>query len=147
MTRGGSIFFTLALVAVIAFVTCFFSNEIWHRMNGQGYALQGDQPLHYELQLTRAQEKQLEPIEQRFMKRKTELEIKIQQANAELGQALMSENAYSDKVKTAVDKIHVAMGELQKATLEHLFEMQAVLTPEQSAKLKRLAADALIHNQ
>ncbi len=47
----------------------------------------------------------------------------------------------------AIDQSHVAMGALQKETLEHLFEMRAVLDPEQAKRfdstvVKALTADA-----
>jgi Spy/CpxP family protein refolding chaperone len=147
MKHCGSTVRLLVLVAVVASATCMLSNQFWHRMNGQSqHALEGDQALHHQLHLTSAQEKQLEPMEQHFMTRKTELEAKIKQANAELGQALLADKKYSDKVKVALDRIHATQGELQKATLEHLFEMQTVLTPEQTENLNRLAAAALINN-
>lgn len=133
----------LVLIALVAFTVCFFSNHIWHSMNAQD----AHQTLHDQLKITAEQDKRLEPIEQRFQTRKVELMATIKNANAELGKAIMADKSYSKRVKAAVEEIHRAQGELQKATLEHLFDMQSVLTPEQSDKLNRMAADALIHNQ
>ena len=42
-----------------------------------------------------------------------------------------------------MEKIHHAMAELQKATIEHLFEMEDALTAEQYELLLQLAGDAL----
>ena len=47
------------------------------------------------------------------------------------------------QVTAAVDHFHSAMGELQKATIEHVFAMRAVLTPEQAARFDRTVVDAL----
>jgi Spy/CpxP family protein refolding chaperone len=133
----------LLAIAWVAFMVCFFSNHVWHSMNAQD----AHHNLHEQLKITSQQDKKLEPIEQRFLTRKTELEATIKEANAKLGKAIMEDKAYSPRVKAAVEDIHHAQGELQKATLEHLFDMQSVLTPEQSEKLNRMAADALIHNK
>jgi nickel and cobalt resistance protein CnrR len=86
------------------------------------------------------------PIEEKFAQRKKTLEADIHQANKELAAAINEDGNYSPRVQQSVDKIHTAMGELQKVTLEHLFEMHSVLTPEQRKKLNSLTTDALTHN-
>ena len=43
----------------------------------------------------------------------------------------------------AVDATHHAMGELQKATLEHVFEMRAILRPEQQARFDAAVDETL----
>jgi hypothetical protein len=42
-----------------------------------------------------------------------------------------------------VEQIHDAMGTLQKATLNHVFEMKAVLGEDQYEKLLQLTAEGL----
>ncbi len=99
--------------------------------------------LHKELHITDAQHKALEPIETRYAERERVLREKMRQANRELAAAIAKSKAYSPEVAAAVEKVHQHMGELQKASLEHLFEMRTVLTPEQSERLFQLAHDAL----
>ncbi|MBY0406715.1 MAG: periplasmic heavy metal sensor [Rickettsiales bacterium] len=125
----------------MAFLVCLFGSHAWQTI----HMPDAHQNLHEHLGITAEQEKRLEPIEQRFQARKTELTQAINDANSELGTAIIADKSYSERVKKAVEEIHHAQGELQKQTLEHLFEMQTVLTPEQSEKLDQLAADALIH--
>ena len=50
-------------------------------------------------------------------------------------------------MRAAVANIHDAMGQLQNAALEHVFEMKAVLTPAQYQRLIDLTARALTENQ
>ena len=101
------------------------------------------QRIHRQLGLSSAQEKALAPLEERFEARKRELERALQQANRELAQAMLEDRADSPRVRDAVAKIHDAMGQLQNATLEHVFEMKAVLTPVQYDRLLNLTARAL----
>jgi Spy/CpxP family protein refolding chaperone len=102
--------------------------------------------LHQALNLTPEQEAALVPLEDKAEKRESALREALSTANAELAQVFVSERSYSPKVEKSVEKIHRAMAELQKATLEHLFEMEEVLTPGQYDKLLRLAGDSLPHS-
>ena len=47
-------------------------------------------------------------------------------------------------VDRAVDRSHMAMGELQKATLSHVFAMRAVLRPDQAEIFDKAVAEALL---
>ncbi|NBX03543.1 MAG: periplasmic heavy metal sensor [Alphaproteobacteria bacterium] len=137
--------FRLALiVALIAFSACWLVGNYFmkHREQMQN----SHNWLHEQLQITAEQDKKLAPIEQKFTAKKNDVETKIAEANRELALAINEDVDYSVRVKQAAQKIHVAQGELQKATLEHLFEMRAVLTPEQKKKLNTLTTDALIQN-
>lgn len=131
----------LAVAAATAFAVCWANNHYFRAAPQDEHRL-----LHEQLGITPEQDRRIGAIEQRFAGRKMQLEGTIREANAELGQAILADKQYSARVQAAVDTIHHAQGELQKATLEHLFEMQTALTPEQSEKLNRMAADALIHH-
>lgn len=96
--------------------------------------------------MTTEQDRKLLPIEKKFISKKQEMEALIHEANHELAAAINEDGNYSPRVKQAVDKIHMAQGELQKVTLEHFFEMHTVLNPEQRKKLNALTTDALTHN-
>ena len=136
----------LLTVAVVAAAACFLTGR-WmsHRPapgTGQG-ADSAHQWVHRELKLTFEQDQSLHPIEQRYAARRDGLKAAIRQANAELARAIREDRADSPKVSAAVDKIHQAQGELQKVTLEHVFEMRQALSPAQYDKLLNLTATAL----
>jgi nickel and cobalt resistance protein CnrR len=103
--------------------------------------------IHSQLGLSTRQVTELEPIEAKFARRRDELVASIRKANEELAAALLSDKDASERVQAAVQKIHRAQGELQQAVLDHVFEMRAVLTPEQYGHLISLTADALREGQ
>ena len=136
----GSIF--LVLVAVIACAACWFTARYLIRTvrteKGDAHAW-----IHTQLGITAAQDKALEPIEQRYAEQRKHYGEMLRIANAELGKAILEERSDSERVKAAVARIHQAQGELQNATLQHIFEMKSVLTPPQYEKLLQSTADAL----
>jgi hypothetical protein len=99
--------------------------------------------MHRELDLDKRQEAGVEALENSFASRRKELEAKLRQANAELAQAMATEHQYGPRVAAAVDHAHIAMGDLQKATLEHVFAMRALLRPDQAARFDRAVDKAL----
>lgn len=105
------------------------------------------QVLHDRLHITQEQEVELVDIEKRYRQRRQYLEEQMRLANMELADAIKADKSFSPRVQAATDKIHQAMGELQKATLEHLFEMHPVLTDEQNSKLEQMVTDALYENK
>ncbi len=131
------------IVAIVAFGVCWMSNS-WFSMHDTVREQTSHEWLHHQLHLTKDQERNLHPIENKFDVRKAELEAKIRDANRQLSDIMRKDMAYSEKVSEAVTQIHHAQGELQKATIEHFYEMQTVLTPEQTTILHKLAAEALL---
>ncbi len=103
--------------------------------------------LHDRLNITAEQDKQLVDIEKRYRQRRLYLEEQMRLANMELAEAIKVNTSMSPQVQAAIDKIHHAMGELQKVTLEHLFEMRPILTDEQNQKLEQMITDALYENK
>lgn len=99
--------------------------------------------IHEQLALTPEQDKALAASEAKFKAQQKDLAERIRLTNMELGQALVEDAAYSPRVNAALEKIHAAQGELQKVTLEHVFEMQPALSPEQYRRLLDLTANAL----
>ena len=102
--------------------------------------------LHNELQLTAEQKKTLEPIETRFHEDYERANTQLQEANRELARTLGQTKIFSPEVSAAIEKVHHRMGELQKLSIQHLFEMKAVLTPEQNDRLLHYAQQALENN-
>lgn len=99
--------------------------------------------VHHDLDLSSDQEARLEVIEARFATRRTALEAELRDANAELATAIATSRRYSPEVQAAVDHFHSTMGELQKETMLHVFEMRGVLTPTQAETFDRKVGEAL----
>ena len=89
------------------------------------------------------QDLKLSPIEEKFISKRKALERQIGLANKELAEAIKKDKSLSLNVEKATSKIHQVMGELQRVTLEHLFEMRPILTDEQNRKLEQMITDAL----
>lgn len=88
--------------------------------------------VHKDLDLTADQSRRLEVIEKTYAAEREALEVDMRAANRELANAILEGDKDSPKVAAAVDHLHLAMGALQKATIAHVFDMRAVLTPEQA---------------
>jgi hypothetical protein len=99
--------------------------------------------LHDQLDLDAGQKARLAAIEQDFASRKQGLESRLRAANADLAAAIQAEHGYGPRVAAAVDASHHAMGDLQKATLEHVFAMRGVLRPDQTARYDDAVVKAL----
>jgi Spy/CpxP family protein refolding chaperone len=140
MTRLAQLVGLLLTVAVVAALACLATLR-W----ASGHAPLHDmhERIHQQLGLSRAQEQALVPVEQRFEGRKRALEGALKAANGELARAISEDKQDSPRVRASVGKIHEAMGQLQVATLEHVFEMKAALTPTQYDRLIELTARAL----
>ena len=135
------IVFFVAVVAVAALAA--FATLRWSGGHPPSSSVASHEWLHRELQLTPEQHKALEPIEAKFGERERRLAGQLRAANANLAHVLAEEKAYTPRVAAQVEMVHHCMGELQKASIEHLYEMRAVLTPEQGDKLLTLAQRAL----
>jgi Spy/CpxP family protein refolding chaperone len=131
----------LIIVALVAAAACYVTVRVFGPFHSS--AVSGHEWVHKQLNLTPAEQKSLEPIETKFAERKRNLMDEIRSASKELAEAIKQDQADSPRVSAAVEKIHHAQGELQEATLEHVFEMKGVLTPEQYQKLLKLTANEL----
>ncbi len=139
----------IALIALIAFAAAvagvYAAQTFGEHSRRSESELHGF--LHNELKLDADQEAKIEAIEARFAVRKQALESDMRAANARLADAIEVEHGYGPKVTAAVDHVHHVMGNMQKETLEHLFEMRAVMNPDQARRfdqtvVKALTADA-----
>jgi nickel and cobalt resistance protein CnrR len=99
--------------------------------------------LHRELKLTGEQERALEPVETKFAEKQRQLSAALLEANRALARAMGEEKGYTPRVAAAVETVHQRMGDLQKASIEHVFDMRGVLSPEQGDKLLALARKSL----
>jgi nickel and cobalt resistance protein CnrR len=132
----------LIIVALVAVAACYVSTRVFGPLRPQ-LGVSGHEWIHKQLGLSADEQKALEPIETKFAQRKRNLMGEIRSANKELAEAIKQDQEDSPRVSAAVERIHHAQGELQEATLEHVFEMKGVLTPEQYQKLLNLTAHEL----
>ena len=103
--------------------------------------------LHNGLDLDTAQLSKLEALEKHFAMRKKALELEMRADNAKLAAAIENEHGYGTEVAAAIDQSHMAMGQLQKETLEHIFSMRALLRPDQARKFDAAVVKALTADQ
>ena len=101
--------------------------------------------IHEELKLDPAQSARIRDIETRFSSQRNTLEAEVRSANRELAEAIAASQGNSPAVQAAVDHFHLAMGNLQKATIAHVFEMREVMTPEQAETFDARVVDTLLH--
>ena len=135
----------IGLIALIAFVAAVVGVYAARTFSEQPRKSESELHtcLHTELKLDAAQEAKVEAIEARFAVRKKALELDMRAANARLAEAIEAEHGYGPKVTAAVDNVHHVMGEMQKETLEHLFEMRAVMNPDQARRFDKTVVKAL----
>ena len=103
--------------------------------------------LHHQLALDAGQERRVEELERRFAVQRRALELEMRADNAGLAEAIEAEHGNGPMVAAAVDRTHETLGELQKATLAHIFAMRQVLRPDQTAEFDRAVVKALTDDQ
>lgn len=99
--------------------------------------------LHHKLALDASQEARLQILEQRFAVQRRTFELELRADNARLAEAIEAEHGNGPRVAAAVDRSHADMGELQKATLAHIFDMRQLLRPGQTAQFDQAVVKAL----
>lgn len=99
--------------------------------------------LHDKLDLSATQRDDLHQIELKYADEERRLRQQFDEANRALARIIREEGSYTPRVGAAVETVHARMGELQKLSIAHLFEMRAHLSDEQNEKLLRLAEMAL----
>ena len=135
---------SLAVTAVIAAVAggaATWASASWLRSGHSEPTLHA--AIHGRLDLTPDQERRIDAIEADFTEERAALEAELRAANRELVTAISANQGDTPEVQAAVDHFHVAMGDLQKATIAHVFEMRSVLTPEQATVFDAAVVDAM----
>ncbi|TPG12760.1 periplasmic heavy metal sensor [Sphingomonas oligophenolica] len=139
----------LVLIAAITFLAAIAGVFLGRALIPPRAAPQSElhELLHHQLALDGAQQAQLAALEDRFVIRRKALELELRAKNAQLAEAIEAEHGNGPRVTAAVDASHRVMGELQKATLAHVFAMRQILKPAQwpvfdRAVVKALTADA-----
>ena len=99
--------------------------------------------VHREIALDPAQAEALDRLEARFATTRATLAARLRGDNARLAAAIELEHRDGPRVTQAIDAVHRSMGDLQKATLAHVFAMRGVLRPDQAATFDRLVVAKL----
>lgn len=99
--------------------------------------------LHHKLTLDVGQQARLQLLEQRFAVQRRALELELRADNARLAEAMEAEHGNGPRVTAAVDRSHAVLGELQKATLAHIFAMRQLLRPDQTVPFDKAVVKAL----
>jgi len=132
--------FVAVLLAILAGCLAAIATDRWlnHEHSGSLHRF-----VHEELVLTEEQSIRLEAIEARHALERSALESSLRAANARLAQAMDEEHEYGPEVGAAIDGIHERMGEMQKATVQHVIDMREILDPEQQRLFDRQVSKAL----
>ncbi len=99
--------------------------------------------VHDHIDLSSEQERRLDRLEERFAIENAERELAVRRANAGLAAAMDNEHQYGPKVSAAIDQVHASLGELQKATVRHVFAMREILDERQQQEFDRQVARSL----
>jgi len=140
--------FRIAILIFLALAAGFLGSlaaNSWSAQDSESSSLHGF--VHHELSLSETQTKDLNEMENEFAVKRRTLELSLRAANGKLAIAMDEEHEFGPKVALAVEDVHDQMGELQKATIAHVFEMRSLLTPDQQTAFDQQVSDALTADQ
>ncbi|MBQ1481600.1 periplasmic heavy metal sensor [Sphingomonas paucimobilis] len=134
-----------ALTLVIAFVAALAGVAIGCRLLMPAAPAASDihMLIHRDIRLDPAQTVALDRLEAQFAATRAVLDARLRGDNARLAAAIEAEHRDGPRVTQAIDAVHHSMGDLQKATLTHVFAMHRVLRPDQAATFDRLVVAKL----
>jgi hypothetical protein len=141
MTATGRIVLSVVLAFLAAIGGVFVGRALLPHPPQPGAALH--EVLHHDLALDGAQQAKLKVLEDGFAVQHRALELELRATNARLAEAIEAEHGNGPRVAAAVDQSHVAMGELQKATLAHIFAMRQLLRADQTPQFDAAVVKAL----
>ena len=130
-----------AILAALASGAATWASATWVMRERQPPSLHS--VVHEKLDLSPEQDRRLDVVEARFAALRPALEAEVRAANRELAAAIAASDGDTPQVQAAVDHFHAAMGDLQKATITHVFEMRSVLTPAQAEVFDAAVVEAL----
>lgn len=140
-----SIAICLTAIAIISAASSFFTMRY---MSGDSSYPRDDyhEWIHNKLKMTPEQDRRSLASELRYEETKRHLDEVIRLANLELAGAILKDKCYSSSVEKPVLEIQEALGQLQKATLEHIFELRETLDAEQYERLIEMTAQGISEN-
>lgn len=99
--------------------------------------------LHEAVPLDATEQQILDAKERAFMEHRKEIEGRLRDANRKLAEAISKNPSWSPDVEAATQQVERAAGDLQRATLVHVFEMRAGLKPEHRPAYDHVLIEAL----
>ncbi len=102
-----------------------------------------DQLLHSGLHLSTAQDEQLATLEADFATKRATFEGEMRAANRDIARAITVRHQYDEDAQAAIERLHRAMIGLQKATVQHVIAMRALLSADQVEQFDRTVDQAL----
>ena len=147
-------FYAIGLVCIaiiVAFTAYFVSNELFfhhgkHHGSHQQRAVSTysfHDYLHQQISIDNKQTQELLPLEKQYVQQRLALEQDIQQANIQLAQAIQQHTSYDLAIQQAITIIHQLQGRLQQLTIQHVYDVRALLNPEQAKTLDQFVATAI----
>ena len=85
--------------------------------------------LHRRVPLNAAERARLEVKEQAYAQKRAQIETRLKAANGRLAVAIAADPRWSPEVEAGTRQVEVAAGDLERATLVHVFEMREGLDP------------------
>lgn len=141
------IIFFLIIIACAGFSGVWIGqNTLMVRQHAHENAGDMHSVFHDKLSVTVQQEEQLAEIEKEHNRLKALYQGEMKTANLELAQAIKEGGYKSPEIEVIVHKIHGAMGSLQALSLEHLADMQKILSEKQNKKLQEMVVEQLQRN-
>ena len=141
MTLARSLIFTVVLSALAAGLGAWGGAR--YVVGHMHHAEPLHQVVHDKLHLSAQQEARIAGLEQDYALRRKSLEAEMRFANADLARAIEHSHTYSPDVQHAIERFHMAMGDLQKQSILHVLAMRQVLTSQQATVFDATVAKAL----
>ena len=103
--------------------------------------------IHRRFALTKEEHARLEASEARYDQRRAQIEADIRAANARLAATIRQDPELSPEAVAASTAIETSAAELQRVTLQHIFEMRTALDPQHRGAYDTVLVDALTRAQ
>ena len=103
-----------------------------------------DDLLHTRLHLSRAQNEKLIALENAFAAQRSLYDTQMRAANRDIAAAITVRHQYDAGTHEAVERLNNAMMELQRATVEHVIAMRALLSTDQVSQFDSIVNQALV---
>jgi hypothetical protein len=99
--------------------------------------------LHAHVTLSGDEKRRMAAREAAFEARRAAIEQRMKAANGRLARAIGTDPRWSPEVEAATREVEVAAGELERATLQHVFEMRNDLDPAHRPAYDKVLQTAL----
>jgi len=103
--------------------------------------------IHQRFTLTAQEKIRLEAAEARYDGRRAQIETNIRAANLRLAAAIKRDPELSQEALSASAAVENSAAELQRVTLQHVFEMRSALDPAHRPAYDAVLIDALTQGQ